>query len=270
MPHEEDPFPFDLKQALEWYQAAYDLIAGPFASTTHCPYPIEHDPPLKSQELAALISLVPSQARERSILTRIIGADPLWHHRDSRFDAIQITGDAREAVSPTAFIPSVVRYDGWRGNDGGKHPQCTIWLHRFPKDMLEKNGVWIASCWAFLRSYFVSICIEAGYTEPYVLRYQDGTTATGAKIVHQFQKLAERHLPVSYYEAALRWREGRFMQDSRGSTADAVCEALAESATAMLMKFVVCAGEPRRRRPMSDRPEVEIWLRRFLLATRVR
>ena len=110
---------FDMRPTIEWYLShVQELIARlprPVQKTSIlkdlniCIYREKgSSSPLTNQDIAALVLLFPESIRNRWNVTNITFKGPLWFHRDSSTNGPTPTRDSKEALSPTAIVPSFV------------------------------------------------------------------------------------------------------------------------------------------------------------------
>jgi len=76
---------------------------------------------LSSTEIAGLFYLFPENARNRSILRKVIGQPPSWFHRDSTREKPIPTTNQEEALSPTAIVPACIDYRTVYDHPGSLH-----------------------------------------------------------------------------------------------------------------------------------------------------
>lgn len=212
----------------------------------------------------------PYQARERSVLRHIVGKPATWFHRNSLVSKVGPfpTKDPKEAISPTAIIPSYCNYRRWVRT---KKPTCDIHLFDIHALTVPSTVRYVVYAEGAIHEMAHSIVAPALYnTGDYMLLMPDGTKVGGNDWLKDvFGAAAEKHTPISHYAGTYRHRDGTFKRDKEGSAATAISEEMAESIAAFLLRFVFCHEKRRRLNPFRDRPEVWQMVSDFLHAKHI-
>jgi len=257
----------DMKETIEWYKrSGIELpeVSGDF------PFPVENQDliGLSKKELGGLFSLFPKNARDRSILRKVVGQPATWFHKDSTSEQPIPTTNQDEALSPTATIPSYIDYTPWSEL---KTPTADIWLYQIPEDATPEDVRKIILSEGFVHEIGHSIVQPALYVGDHTLKFPDGKLVNGLEALLQFAELAEGHPPISRYASTYRGAGNKFESDNPDYNAKtAISEEMCETIAAYLLKFAYCGNDARGRNPFEDRPEVEKFVRDFLEAELVK
>ncbi len=255
----------DMGETLEWYRTSgIKLPANP--SDANLDYPVENKDliELSGRELESLFSLFPKNARNRSILRKVVGQKTTWFHRDSTNEQPISTTNQKEALSPTAIIPSYIDYTPWRES---KIPTADIWLYKIPQNIVPENVRRIILSEGFIHEVGHSIVQPAFYTDDYTLKFPDGKLVNGQDVILHFAELAEKHPPISHYASTYRGANNKFESDKPDyNVKTAISEEMCETIAADLLGFAYCGDDSRGRNPFADRPEVRDFIIEFLNA----
>ncbi len=254
----------DMKQTLAWYKnSGIELPPLPSDEDFPCPIENEESVELSSQELGALFSLFPENARKRSILRKVVGQPTTWFHKDSTPEKPTPTTEPTEALSPTAIVPSFIDYSPWGEL---KVPTADVWLYKLP-DNIPENVKKIILAEGFIHEIGHSITTPAIYGKDYKLKFPDGRIVDGMDAILEFAELAEKHPPISHYASTYRGPENKFESDKPDYDAmTAINEEISETVAAHLLGFSYCGFDARGKDPFADRPEIKKFIDSFLNA----
>lgn len=269
----------DMAETLRWYEDNYAMLFDKIPHPDHV-HPTERLPfPLRGVKylqpdrkmLLAYWMRFPQQARERSVLRRIVGRPATWFHSCSLSPEVgpTPTEKAKDALTPTAVIPSYCDYSCWQRTG---RPSCDVHLFYIHTQTVPSTVRHIVHAEGFIHEVAHSIIAPALYnTGDYLLCLPDdkGTVGSNDWLKNVFGKAAEKHSLISHYAGAYRNRDGTFKQKDDGSTATAVSEEMAECVAAFLLGFVFCHEKRRRLDPFRDRPEVWQMVSDFLHAKHI-
>lgn len=261
---------FDMEATLAWYRANYDKLLKllPKPRTNG-----KRDFSLAGREhiqlelgmIKALIDLFPAAARQRSILTRIVGQPAAWFKKGMTSVKPEITNDLDEALSLTAIVPAKTDYAGWKPGN----PVCEIWLYGISDLVCPSEVQEIVLAQSLVHEFAHSIITPVLYLLDYNLQIGE-TLRNGQDVILQFAELAERLPPISHYASAYREKNNAFK--TVGPEKDpgmAINEELAETIAAYLLDLVFCADKKRRMNPLVDRPQIKEFVKDFLAAERI-
>lgn len=279
----------DMAPTLRWYGEQWQILMEKLDDDSirvspngeKMPFPLRGTRHLQmsKNEMTALWLRFPEPARNRSVLRRIVGKPAAWFHHASLASEVGPipTEDPKDALAPTAIIPSYCDYRRWRKN----RPSCDIHLFYIHPLTCDEAVRYIVHVEGFVHEVAHSIIAPALYIDNYRLIMPNGQSINGRVwLLDVFGRAAEKHLPISHYAGVYRRRDGTFKLDRRDSRATAVSEEMAECIAAYLLDFVFC---PRRRitcghlylfnygrrfSPFNDRPEVRQMVSDFLDAER--
>ena len=258
----------DMRETIEWYKN--ERIELPKIPETDFPYPVENNNlvELSEQELGGLLSLFPKNARNRSILRKIIGQPSAWFHRDSTEEQPQPTTNKSEALSSTAIIPSYIDYTP---GEELKVPTADIWLYQIPQNEVPENVRKLILSEGFVHEIGHSIVQPALYIENHTLKLPDGEIINGLEAMLRFAKLAEQHPPISHYASTYRGPNNKFESDKPNyNVKTAISEEMCETIAAHLLGFAYSGNDSRGKNPFADRPEIKDFVRNFLNAELVK
>lgn len=268
----------DMAPTLQWYEEEYSVLFDKIPHPDHVhpterlPFPlrgVKYLQPEKRMLLAYWLTF-PHQARERSVLRRIVGRPATWFHSCSLFPEVgpTPTEKARDALTPTAVIPSYCDYSCWQKTG---RPSCDVHLFYIHTRTAPSTVRYIVHAEGFVHEVAHSIIAPALYnTGDYLLCLPDGAKVGGNDwLKNVFGATAQRHTPFSHYAGAYRDRDGAFKINSDGNITTAVSEEMAECVTALLLGFVFCREKRRRLDPFRDRPEVRQMVSDFLFAKHI-
>ncbi|MEM3074866.1 MAG: hypothetical protein QW727_02915 [Candidatus Pacearchaeota archaeon] len=259
-----NPSGLDMKEALDWYNCT--VVEMPPITEKNFLYPVKNKEliELSKGEMGGLFALFPKNARERSILRRVIGQPPTWFHRDSTSEQPKITTNESDAMSPTAIVPSYIDYTPWREL---KVPTADIWLFKIPQNAASKEVRRIVLAEGFVHEIGHSIIQPALYTDNHILQFPDGKIMDGLEAMLHFAELAEKHPPISHYASTYRGPNNKFERDNQKYNVNtAISEEMCETIAAYLLGFAYCKDDSRRKNPFLDRAEVRDFVRDFLNA----
>jgi len=105
----------DMRETIDWYRRTDIFLSSP-RNANSFPYPIEERThiELTDEEIAYAWNLFPEQAQKRSILRKVVGQAAAGFAKDSTSIKPKTSYDFREALTPTAIIPSYIDYTEWR------------------------------------------------------------------------------------------------------------------------------------------------------------
>lgn len=270
MKKRDDLAGFDMKKTLNWYKANQDVLLGrlPRPRTNG-----KRDFSLACREniqlelgmIKALIDLFPAAARQRSILTKIVGQPSAWFKKGMTSVKPETTNDLSEALSLTAIVPAKTDYAGWKPGS----PVCEIWLYEISDWVCLPQVREIVLAQSLVREFAHSIITPVVYLLDYNLQIGQ-TRRNGQDVILQFIELAEKVPPISHYASAYRDKHNTFkVVGSNRDSGVAIGEELAESIAAYLLGFVFCDDKERRMDPLADRPQIKKFVEDFLAAERI-
>src|SRR3989344_211575 len=255
----------DMRETLDWYKNSGVMLPA-IATDKNLPHPIENQDliGLSNRELVGLLHLFPENARNRSILRKIVGQPSTWFHRDSTSEQPIPTTNPEEALSPTSIVPSYTDYTPWREL---KVPTADIWLYKIPKNAASKDVTRIILSEGFVHELGHTIVQPAFYIDNHTLKFPDGRLVNGLEAMLQFAELAEQHPPISHYASTYRGKNNKFESDNPNYNVNtAISEEICEAIAAHFLGFAYSGDNARRKNPFADRPEVRKFVRDFLNA----
>lgn len=270
----------DMAPTLRWYEENYHILFYKIPHPDHLPanyrtfkfFPLRGVKYLQPsrETLLAWWWTFPHRAQERSVLRQIVGKPAAWFHHSSLISEVGPikTEEPKDALSPTAIIPSYCDYSRWLKTN---KPTCDIHLYDIHPLTCPNTVRHVIYAEGFIHEVAHSIVAPAFYnTGDYMLLMPDGAKVGGNDWLKSvFGAAAEKHTPISHYAGAYRNRDGSFKQNDDGSTATAINEEMAESIAAFLLRFVFCHEKRRRLDPFRDRPEVWQMVSDFLHAKHI-
>ncbi len=259
----EDLSGLDMGETIDWYESS-GIEFRQAKEGLIFPYTIEQKEyiELTEDDLSLLIQLFPLTARKRSILKKVVGKPTTWFRRDSTAEKPQETQEVKQALSPTALVPSYIDYQTWR-NTG--IPSADIWLYRLPKNISTMTRR-IILAQGFVHEYGHSIIAPALYIPNYKLVLPSGKEVEGLEYILEFAKLAEAHAPISHYAATYRGESNCFDNTDPQKAKIAIGEEMTETIAAHLLGLAFCEEQARRTNPLSDRSDIESHIKEFLAA----
>ncbi len=264
----------DMRETLEWYKNS-GVVLPAIATNKNLPSPTENQDliGLSNRELAGLFYLFPENARNRSILRKVVGQPTTWFHRDSTSEQPIPTTNREDAISPTSIVPSSIDYRPWREL---KVPTADIWLYQMPKDAVSEDVSRIVLSEGFIHEVGHSIVQPALYIEAHTLKFLDGRLVNGLEAMLHFAELAEQHPPISHYASTYRGKNNKFESDNPNYNVEsdnpnynvntAISEEMCEAIAAHFLGFAYSGDNARCRNPFADRPEVRLFVIDFLNA----
>ena len=247
--------PLDMKKTIEFYE--YHRFEVPKI-------------PEQGASLDKFLSFAffPDNAKERSILKKVTFAPSLWFHKDSTKEKPMPTPNRGEAISKTAIIPSYISYDEWAKTG---IPSAEIFMYEIPKDAANEKAIRIIQTEGLIHEIAHSLIQPAFFLgEDYVLRFRGkNRDINGKQLREEFQKMAEKYLPISHYSSFYRGADNKF-EGNEARIKTAISEELAESVAACSLGFAYCEDECRALDPFRTRPDVEDFVYDFVNAELVR
>lgn len=260
----------DMGPTIAWYSANQKVLLSHLPKEFHnAPaFPIlgKRHIALTPGEINALINLFPRSARQRSTLNNggsILGQPTLYFAHDATPEDIKTTTDVKDALSPTAIIPSYTDNARWQRTGD---PSSDIQLFRIPESVNPAVAK-IIHAQGFVHELAHTMVSRLLYMESHELLVSpsDGNIVfNGFDYLRKFAKLAERYPSISHYASFYR-KEGQEF-----SSLVAIDEEFVETITARLLNFAFCKDEGRRFKPLSDRPEIGKMISDFLTAEKVK
>jgi len=267
--HEQQNRGLDLKDTLTWYKK-HNIDLPKIPIDKDLPYPIENQEliGLSAKELGGLFSLFPENAKQRSILKKVIGQPTTWFHKESTEQNIKTTTNPADAISPTAFVPSYTNYTPWKET---KVPAVDIWLHKIPEKGIPEEVRKTILAQGFVHEVAHTIVQPALYIDNYKLKFPDGKILDAVEIKKTFTELAEQYLPISEYASTYRGENNKFTSskpgyDAKNSLSEEMCETIASH----LLDFAYTGQENQEKNPLASRPEIKQFIEDFLNAKLVK
>ncbi len=265
IPNEKDKTSgLDMKKTLDWYGGS--KIEMPQVPEIDLPCPIENKDliELSEKELGGLFSMFPENARNRSIMKKVIGKPSAWFHKNSTNKQPQETHNQIEALSPTAIVPSYIDYNK---EDETKELTANVYLYKIPKDIVSEKIRKIVLAQGFIHEIGHSIVQPLLYEKNHTLKFPNGKKINGYEAMMHFAKLAEQHPPISDYSSTYRGDNNKFeSNDPDYNKKIPISEEMSEALTADVLGFTYCNDESRRKNPFADRPEIKKFIQDFLNA----
>jgi len=259
----------DMKPTIQWYEAnKYQLLQHlPKPLNEPIPYEIENPENIRLSEddLSGLISLFPRNARERSILRKIVGKPETWFSKDSTQQQPLSTTSIEDSLSSTAIIPAYTDTSYWQSTGD---PKCDVWLYKISDAACSSDVSKIILSESFIHEAGHAL-INPAYDplREQTLKLPDGRVVNGFDYVFEFATMAENHNPISHYASVYRGKNNKFESDD--PTYDPripVSEELSETIAAFLLGFAFGNDEQRSMDPFADRPEIKKFVEDFLNA----
>lgn len=253
----------DMRGTLDWYESSgVEMPPIPEMDLSH---PVENQEliELSKREMGGLFALFPENARNRSILRKVVGQSPTWFHRDSTSEQPKPTTNEAEAMSPTAIVPSYIDYTPW---DELEVPTADIWLYKIPQNVASEKVRRLVLAEGFVHEIGHSIVQPALYVGEHSLKFPDGKIVNGLEAMLHFAELAEKYPPISHYASTYRGSNNKFESDNPNYVKTAISEEMCETIAAHLLGFAYCGDNSRGKNPFADRPEVRDFVRDFLNA----
>jgi len=259
----------DMEKTIEWYTSSG--VRLPLNSTDkNLAYPIENRDliELSDGELGGLFYLFPENARNRSILRKVVGQPATWFHRDSTSEQPIPTTSQEDALSPTAIVPSYTDPAPWGEL---KVPTADIWLYQIQENVASENVRRIILSEGFIHEIGHTIVQPALYVKEYTLKFPDGSLVNGLEAMLQFAELSEQHPSISHYASTYRGNNNKFESNNpKYNVKTAISEELCEAIAAYFLGFAFCGDDSRGKSPFADRPEVRNFVGDFLDAELVK
>ena len=259
-----DQSSLDMGPTIRFYDQNKGILSIPKNGPLN--YPVENPGliGLTNEELSGLVSLLPKNALERSILKKIVGCPLTYFHKDSTNANPIPTNCVDEAISETAIAPSRIDVGEWIET---KIPQCNILIYDMPGFIKpETKKVILAE--AFVHELGHTLIHPILYTKNSDLELEDGRRVDGLEFILDFAKKSEAHLPISAYSAFYRDENNLFKGETLEKVKVSISEELAESIAAYLVGFSY-SGDERSLNPFKDRPEIKQFVSDFLKAKKV-
>jgi hypothetical protein len=255
----------DMRDTLDWYENSG--VELPPIPETAFSFPVENQDliELSETEIGGLFALFPENARNRSILRKVVGQSPTWFHRDSTSEQPKATPNEADAMSPTAIVPSYIDYTPWSKL---KVPKADIWMYQISQNAASKEVRRIVLAEGFIHEIGHSIVQPALYLNDHNLKFPNGRIVNGLDAMLHFAELAEQHPPISHYASTYRGPNNKFESDNPEdyNIKTAISEEMCESIAAYLLGFAYCGDNLRGKNPFVDRPEIRDFVRDFLNA----
>ena len=257
----------DMAETLKWYGNS-GIELPPHLADTDLPYPIENQQliELSPRELGRLFFLFPENARERSILRKIIGQPTEWFIKDQTGEKLN-TANQADALSPTSIIPARTNYMHLDLGES-KILKADISLYEIPQEMANEKVRKLVSSQGFIHEVGHTIVQPLLYIQNYTLKFPDGKLITGSEAISNFQKLAEQSSPISEYAGTYRDADRKFKKDPENIHIEktAISEEMCEVITAHLLGSAYCGNDAKGKNPFADRPEMKKFIMEFLEA----
>ena len=254
----------DMRKTLDWYKnSGVEMPSIPEMDFSH---PVENQEliELSEREMSGLFALFPENARNRSILRKVVGQPPTWFHKDSTSEQPKPTTNESDAISSTAIIPSYIDYTPWGEL---KVPTADILLYKIPQNAASEKVRQLVLAEGFVHEIGHSIIQPALYVDDHSLKFPDGKIVNGLEAMLHFAELAEKYPPISHYASTYRGHKNKFESDNPNyNVKTAISEEMCETIAAYLLGFAYCGDNSRGKNPFTDRPEVRDFVRDFLNA----
>ena len=259
---------FDMGKTIEWYTQS-EVKLPETSVESKIPYQIINPGriELTGRELSGLYDLFPSQARERMIVSQIIGQRSSWFRKDSTTTQPIPTNNLEEALSPTAIIPSYIDYSEWRAS--GK-PTANIWIYEIMKELAPHNIRKIIAGEGFLHELGHAIVQPAAYINDYKLKLPSGKEVFGLDCLMDLANIAEQAPPISHYASLYRGPTGHFDSPEEGyNLLTSISEEIVETIAALLIGFAYSGDDSISKNPFAHREEMKRATTDFLHAEKV-
>jgi hypothetical protein len=265
----------DMVDTLKWYEKIIREGKVREIRESDFRYPVENKEfiELSEGELGGLFALFPENAQRRSILRKVVGKPATWFRKGSTSEKLEVTENRKEALSPTAIVPSYIDYGPWKKE--GK-PAADIWLYQIPQDLVSKEVRKLVLAEGFIHEVAHSIVQPAIYVKDYKLKFLDKGIVGGLDAILHFMKLAEEHPAISHYASTYRDKpqDNKFPfkmnENDPRILLTAVSEEMCETIAAYFLGFAYCGDDKRGKDPFEDRPRVKDFIEEFLKAKLVR
>lgn len=257
----------DMKGAINWY--AQSGIQIPFPKKSKMPQGVtiegQEFMDLTETQLSALYNRFRPNARERSILTTVIGEPTRWFDKNSRVEK-KSTTDPNERLSPTSIIPGETAYPENRpGNQIG-----VVYLYKTPNEIANAYVRGIIAAQAYVHEIGHTIVQPALYTHKnQIIEFPNGKRMSNKEAMLIFQNLAERSTPISEYAALHRDKNGLF-EKVKGDNGLALSEELCESIAAHILGFTYHGNNSGSKDPFANNSQIREFTADFLEAKLVR
>lgn len=254
----------DMAPTIAWYEAEENELLLRLPRVDHeITYFDVQDLDLTSltkKRVTAIASLFPFFALTRSTLNSgaIIGKLTLFFARGSTPSQLKTTHNPKEAISPTAIIPSYTDNSRWKETG---IPSSDVFIYQIPPE-ISPNIAEIIHTQALVHEIAHTLVDPALYGDNYRLQlpYESLDPVDGFKYLMDFAEMAEKYNPVSHYSSFYRKPGEEF------KTNVAIAEEFVETIAARLLNFVYCDDPVLRFDPLSDRPEIAGMVDDFLEA----
>ena len=256
----------DMKPTIHWYEAnKYQLLQHlPKPLNEPIPYEIENPDNIQLSKgyLSGLISLFPQNAKERSILRKIVGQPETWFHKDSTQQQQIPTTTIDDALSPTAIIPGFT-YPDWSNKED---PKADIWLYKISDTACSPEVRKIILSESFIHEGLGhTLVLPITHGDEFELTLPYGKNVVSFDYLMEFVDMAEQHMPISHYASTYRDKDNKFPSDA-DTYLKAIGEELSETISAYLLGFAFGNDEQRSMNPFADRPEIKKFVEDFLNA----
>lgn len=251
----------DMKKTILWYDKIKPTL--PQLSTTALSYPkFEVENPEKldliPEEIIAILSLFPENARNRSYLHTIKGKQSLWFKDGTTEGTYDTTLDKSKALTPFAIAPSYHIYDK-------QFKSSCIELYKLPEEIDERVRK-IIQTQGLIHEFAHSIIDPLFYNNEQI-RFQNGEIKGGYDTILTFGNMAEKLPPISKYSSGYRKPDNSF--EDKVNIFASINEEFAETIAAYLLGFAFCEDEKRTLDPFADRPEIKAFIEDFLNAEKL-
>jgi len=258
----------DMKPTIQWYEANKQLLLPKLPQILDEPVPYEVENPeniqLSNGDISALLNLSPKNARERSILRKIIGQPKTWFHRESTQQQPLPTTTIEDALSPTAIIPAYTDVSYWQKTGD---PKCDVWLYKISEIACSPEVRKIILSESLIHEVFGHTLINPALYDEHTLKLPKGREVNSFDYMFEFAKMAENHPPISHYASVYRGKNNKFESDDKDYNPNTpISEELSETIAAFLLGFAFSNDEQRSMNPFADRPEIKKFVEDFLNA----
>lgn len=261
---------YEMKDTLSWYASQKNFSIEnqgmwecPKVENTICAQ-------LSSNQMADILSLFPKNARERSILNKIIWGKSKWFDKSTLGTGIAFpTIYPSSAISTTAIIPGFTDYF----LDDAKKLRANIELYQLDDGMQPRIRRTVHT--EALAHEFAHTIIAPALYGKQKLRLPNGEIVDGHDFVMDLGRKAEAHIPISHYAEAYRdftASEGLPFRIIDGDKKTAISEELAETISAIVLPFVLHNPQnlDRKESHLGNRREIVSGLEVFLNAQEVK
>ncbi|MEK7641733.1 MAG: hypothetical protein AAB365_01945 [Patescibacteria group bacterium] len=217
---------------------------------------------LSSHEISNALMRFPQSARDRSVLTKIIGMPFTWFAKGTTFAKPETTQVAEEALSPRAIVPGYSAPNTWT-TDLQEQWIRLYHLGQTPPDIARYMQVH-----ALIHEYVHTIINPMWYSlgRLYMIKMPGLVPMDARMFFAKFVLAASKYPAISHYAAAYRP-----LPTSTGDPKfiERVGEELCESVVAFILGHIYCDDPKRCLDPFMDRPDVRQLVTDFLQAKHI-